>query len=66
MMNMLILSLLVNQVPRIFGKMIVVYGPENTYGQKYSERKYICLSDDDGSALVWNSDIPQSVNDTRE
>lgn len=55
--DMLILTLLLKQVTYISGRLITL---RNT---NYSNKsKVICLSEDDGSALVWNGNV--SYNDS--
>ncbi|XP_036138614.1 uncharacterized protein LOC105835724 isoform X4 [Monomorium pharaonis] len=55
-MDMLMIFIFANQILYIFGKVIVLRGLiSNTYGSK--KVKLICLSKDDGSALVWNYNL---------
>ncbi|XP_032672132.1 receptor-type tyrosine-protein phosphatase F-like isoform X1 [Odontomachus brunneus] len=47
-----ILILLMNQVVNIFGNLITLSGP--TFERR---KRVLCISENDGSALVWNSDL---------
>ncbi|EFN87583.1 Receptor-type tyrosine-protein phosphatase kappa [Harpegnathos saltator] len=57
--DVLVLSFLVNYVIPIFGNLTTLRGP-TINGWK----KVICLSEDDGGALVWNSDLRYSYHKT--
>lgn len=50
MIDLLVLTLLMNQVIQITGKLTILRGPVN----KNFTSKVICVSEDDESALVWN------------
>lgn len=50
--NVLMISLFASQVLHIFGKVTILRGS----GADRS-RKLICVAEDDGSALVWNSNL---------
>ena len=49
MMDVLIFFIFLNQVLLTFGKVTIIY---NSYSL---EMKLICVSEDDGGALVWNT-----------
>lgn len=49
-MNVLILILFANQVRHVFGELTVLRGP--LHGVR---KNVLCISEDDGGALEWNS-----------
>lgn len=53
MIKVLALCVLVSQVLHVVGKVTILRGP---LSYSYT-RKLICFSEDDGSALVWNSNL---------
>ncbi|XP_032672067.1 uncharacterized protein LOC116844537 [Odontomachus brunneus] len=56
-MNMLILILFANQVRHIFGELIVLRGP-----LRDAKHEVLCISEDDGGALKWNTRIILNVH----
>lgn len=45
-----------SQILHIFGELTVLQGPEYSEN-KERKRKLICVSEDDGGALVWNYNL---------
>jgi len=62
MVYLLMYFLLASQVANVFGTLTIIREMNNA-----TERKLTCLSEDDGSALVWNDVISEkSLNKSHE
>lgn len=56
-MNVLTLLFFVTNTAAVHGRLTVLKGKEQSSRYTHSSRKLLCVSEDDGSGLVWNSNL---------
>lgn len=49
--------LFVSRILLVSGNLVVLKGKEQSWRYSQSSRKLMCVSEDDGSGLIWNSNL---------